>query len=168
MRYTLLGLLASFWAVSACVTDPMAEKQSSYVKDLRTADGLCRTLLKAKMKEKDGKKAVYYFGKLAREPAKSYAVIYAKDGGAMATICDNDKGKIIDWMNLAKNKAKAFETVYGKRHKESLAGHKSELTMSETASSAVVEVSASGKAVEYWLPKHMEKEFNDIFYDLWK
>lgn len=160
---TLLAVLV-LALTPACVTDPLATKESSYVKDMRKLDGRCRKAVKSAVK--GSQRAYYYFARLPREPLRTHVVFTGKSGG-QASYCDNEKGALETVRKLTAKEAAGFDKDFDKRKKQTLAGQQAELRLGESSTASLVEF--DGKSdTDYWLPKHMEKEFNDLFYDAFK
>lgn len=162
---SLVAAVLLVLAPTACVTDPLAETESSYVKEMRALDGRCRAAVKKRMKG-GVTRGMYYFARVPREPLRTHVVLLGKGGGT-TLYCDNETGKISENGKLSAKQAAAFSKQFDRRKKQTLAGQKAELRLGESSTSALVELDGA-KASDYWLPKHMEKEFNDLFYDAFK
>jgi hypothetical protein len=184
-RLRVLAPILGAAALSACVTtggpdDPFAESgPSAALTSMQRRESACRAWVEEKLVsetpsgESRYREAVYYFGQLPRESAKTYVVLFpAAKGKATVALCDSDGGKPLATEQVGRSEWSNFRREFLRRERAVLAPHKQDLGPSEMANSAVIVMRApkrGGKAAgvrEYWMPKHVEQQVNDLFFEM--
>lgn len=164
--------IVTLLALAGCVTnDPFQPpKESKALTTLRSLEGRCRDWVQGQLENQSRWQEAYsYFGKLPRESAKTYVVFVPKNGGlSRVAVCDSKTGKA-DAVTIGESSGPRFAADFARRERKILAPQRESLGPSELSNAVVsaVYVKADGKLKrrDYWVPRHVEMELNDLFFD---